>query len=352
MARWIEKIWFDKHPLAYLAAPLLWPLSKLFATIVAFRRRYFLAHPHLSYKAPVPVVVVGNISVGGNGKTPLVIWLVEQLRARGFHPGVVSRGYGGNAKIYPLVLNETSVPDEVGDEPVLIFKRTQCPISVSPKRQEAIEALLPLGIDIIISDDGLQHYQMARDLELVVVDGKRRFGNRHYLPMGPLREGIARLEHVNRVICNGGLAHENEMQMQLVPRHLVNLQTGESILVEQLKTAVAMAGIGSPARFFNTLEQLGIYPEAYIAFPDHQAFDLNSLLALTPNGEQLLMTEKDAVKCRELIKDKQVITHWWYLPVDASFDEKEALDLLELIVSLKEKNNGSPSFGNRGMPFV
>lgn len=337
MARWIEKIWFDNHPLGYLSAPLLWPLSKLFAAIVAMRRRYFLAHPHLSYNAPVPVIVVGNISVGGNGKTPLVIWLVEQLRIKGFQPGVVSRGYGGNAKVYPLVLDKTSVPNEAGDEPVLIFKRTQCPVAVSPKRQEAIEAILPLGVNIIISDDGLQHYQMARDLELVVVDGKRRFGNKQYLPMGPLREGVSRLSSVSRVICNGGFAHENEMQMHLIPRHFVNVQTGECILPEQMKAAVAMAGIGSPARFFNTLEQLGIKTDACIGFSDHQTFELDSLLALTPDKQPLLMTEKDAVKCRELIKEKQAIDHWWYLPVDASFDEKEELDLIELIISLKEK---------------
>ncbi len=337
MARWIEKIWFDSHPLGYLSAPLLWPLSKLFALIVALRRRYFLAHPYLAYKAPVPVVVVGNISVGGNGKTPLVIWLVEQLRARGFRPGVVSRGYGGSAKTYPLVLDDCALTDEVGDEPVLIFKRTQCPIAVSPKRQEAIEALLPLGVNLIISDDGLQHYKMARDLELVVVDGKRRFGNKQHLPMGPLREGVARLSEVSRVICNGGLAHENEIQMQLMPRHLINLQTGESACAEQIKTAVAMAGIGSPARFFNTLEQLGIHAKSCIAFSDHQAYQLDALLALTPKGEQLLMTEKDAVKCRELIKNKQAITHWWYLPVDAFFDEKEGLDLVDLIESLTVK---------------
>ncbi len=339
MAGWIEKIWFDRHPLGYLGAPLLWPLSKLFAVIAYLRRRYFIVSPHLSYRAPIPVVVVGNITAGGNGKTPLVIWLVEKLKEKGFTPAVISRGYGGKSKVYPVIVNEDSTPDEVGDEPVLIYQRTQCLVAVSPVRKDSINALLPLGADIIISDDGLQHYQMARDLEFVVVDGKRRFGNENSIPMGPLRENLTRLKCVDRIICNGEKAKKNELSMKLIPHHFVNVMTGEKCLPERFSftSCVAMAGIGNPARFFTTLKKLGITASAYYPFMDHQRFELKKLLSLTSSSQSLLMTEKDAVKCRYLIKENQEILNWWYLPVDAHFSDAAATDLLTLITTLRKK---------------
>lgn len=337
MAGLVEKIWFENHPLGYFGAPLLWPLSRIFSLIARYRRRQFLQSPQIAYRAPVPVIVVGNITAGGNGKTPLVLWIVSQLKAHGFNPGVVSRGYGGQSKVYPVVLNDQSRPDQVGDEPVLIHQRTQCPVAVSPNRQQAIESLLPLGIDIIVTDDGLQHYKMARDLEFVVVDGERRFGNQHFIPMGPLREGLDRLASVDRVICNGGKAEVNELKMTLKPSYFVNVRTGETCQPAQLFEPIAMAGIGNPTRFFQTLMQLGVQPSQCHSFADHFAFDLEMLLALARPDQSLVMTEKDAVKCRCLLENNQEIQNWWYLPVDAHFEDAAQTELLNLMTALKEK---------------
>jgi tetraacyldisaccharide 4'-kinase len=205
------------------------------------------------------VVVVGNLTAGGNGKTPVVIWLVEQLQQRGIRVGVVSRGYGGKAASYPLLLNTATSTAEAGDEPVLIFQRTGAPVAVSPVRSEAVQALLPpMILQLIVTDDGLQHYKLARDKEIVVIDGVRRFGNGWWLPAGPMRERASRLRSVDAVIVNGGVARPGEIPMQLRPGLAVNLLTGERRDAAALDNVVAMAGIGHPPRFFATLESCGV----------------------------------------------------------------------------------------------
>ncbi len=344
MTRLVEKIWFENHPMKYLSAPLLWPLSKLFSLIASHRRNKYLAYPSLSYRPPVPVIIVGNITVGGNGKTPVVIWLIEKLTENGFNPGVVSRGYGGRSKRYPLVLAPETSTDEAGDEPVLIYQRTHCPVAVSPVRSDAVKALLPLGVDIIISDDGLQHYKLARDVEIVVVDGKRRFGNQAYMPLGPLREGLERLNQVDFIMCNGAKAQQGETAMSLIPQTFIDLASDQPVTWDNKTQVIAMAGIGNPQRFFNTLSEMGITLLATHAFSDHQTFSLETLLSLTHGSQVLVMTEKDAVKCRFILNDHPEIIErirWWYLPVNAEMSDIFTQKLLNQLVQLKEKYCGS-----------
>ncbi|MBN3492793.1 tetraacyldisaccharide 4'-kinase [Vibrio neptunius] len=328
----IEKIWFENHPLRYALWPLLWPLSLAFGMISRSRRRAFMSGSKASYQAPVPVIVVGNITAGGNGKTPVVIWLVEQLQSLGYKPGVVSRGYGAKAPSYPLIVEEHTPTKHCGDEPKLIFKRTQAPVSVSPVRSDAVKALLPLGVDIVITDDGLQHYALRRDIEIVVVDGNRRFGSEKLIPLGPLREAPSRLNEVDFIITNGGRAHENEAAMTLTPSLAVNLKTRDKTPVSELEQLVAMAGIGHPPRFFQTLEKLGARTVVTQGFPDHKDFEPSELQTLASRGQHLIMTEKDAVKCASYAEE-----NWWYLPVTASFSPEDETRILSKIKEVKEK---------------
>lgn len=324
----IERIW-SGHSWLYL---LLLPLSWLYGAITWLIRVSYRLGLRASWRSPVPVVIVGNLTAGGNGKTPVVIWLVEQLQQRGYRVGVVSRGYGGKSVVYPLLLNNATTTSQAGDEPVLIFQRTGAPVAVSPKRAEAIKSLLQSHtLDFIITDDGLQHYALQRDFELVVIDGVRRFGNGWWLPAGPMRERAGRLHSVDAVITNGGVAAAGEIPMQLVAREAVNLVTGERQPVQQLQHVVAMAGIGHPPRFFATLSMLGIEPENEYAFADHQDYSLAQLSPLTTGSQILLMTEKDAVKCRAFAQP-----NWWYLPVDAQLPPDQAESLLLKIQALSQ----------------
>ncbi|MCW8327278.1 tetraacyldisaccharide 4'-kinase [Photobacterium sp. SDRW27] len=336
MANFIERIWFEQHPAGLLLKPLLWPLSKVFGLISRHRRQQYQSGKKVAYRAPVPVVVVGNITAGGNGKTPVVVWLVEQLQAKGLKPGVVSRGYGAKAPYYPYPVNMEASTAEAGDEPVLIHRRTGAPVAVSPKRAEAVQLLLKQGVDVIITDDGLQHYALERDIEIVVIDGQRRFGNQQLIPMGPLRESCERLAEVDYLICNGGQAHSGEAQMQLQPSPLVNLKTGERKPVSELADVVAMAGIGHPPRFFNTLNVLGVTPVVCQPFADHQAFSEQELQHLAQQGQHLVMTEKDAVKCHAFAQP-----NWWYLPVDAELPQAEAEAIINRIIEVKEEYGSS-----------
>lgn len=323
----IERIWSGRSALYLLLLPLSW----LYGLVTQVLRFSYQKGWKKSWRAPVPVVVVGNLTAGGNGKTPVVIWLVEQLQQRGLRVGVVSRGYGGKAERYPLLLNENTATAQAGDEPVLIFQRTGAPVAVSPVRADAVRALLAASpVDLIVTDDGLQHYALQRDFEIVVVDGVRRFGNGHWLPAGPMRERASRLRTVDAVIVNGeGKAQGSEIGMRLQPGYAVNLLTGEKRQADALNDVVAMAGIGHPPRFFATLRQLGLTPQKEVAFADHQAFDVAQLEALTTSGQTLLMTEKDAVKCRSFARE-----NWWYLPVDAQFGEADRENLLQRIAAL------------------
>ena len=322
----IARLWSGESPLWRLLLPLSW----LYGLVSGAIRLMYRLGLKRAWRAPVPVVVVGNLTAGGNGKTPVVIWLVEQLQKRGISPGVVSRGYGGKATHYPLVLTADTTTAEAGDEPVLISQRTGVPVAVSPVRSDAVQALLAgHAVDIIITDDGLQHYALARDKEIVVIDGVRRFGNGWWLPAGPMRERASRLQSVDAVIVNGGQAKPGEIPMHLQPGMAVNLLTGERKAVEQLPALVAMAGIGHPPRFFATLEQCGARLEKRVPLADHQALVEGQVDALTLPGQSLIMTEKDAVKCRAFAKE-----NWWYLPVDAELSGEQPEHLLKELIAL------------------
>ncbi|WP_434133727.1 tetraacyldisaccharide 4'-kinase [Enterobacter cloacae] len=322
----IARIWSGESPLWLLLLPLSW-LYGLVSGIIRLLYRLGLKR---AWRAPVPVVVVGNLTAGGNGKTPVVIWLVEQLQKRGIRPGVVSRGYGGKAAHYPLLLTPDTTTAEAGDEPVLIYQRTGAPVAVSPVRSDAVQALLAEhDVQIIITDDGLQHYALARDKEIVVIDGVRRFGNGWWLPAGPMRERASRLKSVDAVIVNGGAAQPGEIPMHLQPGMAINLLTGERQAVSRLPALVAMAGIGHPPRFFATLEQCGARLEKRVPLADHQVLVAEQVDALTTSGQTLIMTEKDAVKCRAFAKE-----NWWYLPVDAQLSGEQPEHLLQELIAL------------------
>lgn len=333
----IEKIWFKNHWAKYIFWPLLWPLSLVFGEVVRLRRSQYKSGIKPSYRAPIPVIVVGNITAGGNGKTPVVVWLVEQLKQMGLSPGVVSRGYGGRAPAYPLIVQSDTPTKHSGDEPKLIFDRTSAHVAVSPVRAEAVQALLPLGVDVIVTDDGLQHYALERDLEIIVVDGSRKFGNESLIPLGPLRESLERLEEVDVIINNGGKGANGEQVMSLEPQNAVNLKTKEQREISSFRHGVvAMAGIGHPQRFFNMLENLGIETTYEKGFADHKSFERFELEQLAEKGEYLLMTEKDAVKCIQYASDK-----WWYLPVSAQFSQQDASFILDKIKEVVAKYGSS-----------
>jgi tetraacyldisaccharide 4'-kinase len=333
----IEKIWYSNHWIGTVLLPILWPLSRLYRYITESRREAFQQGRKLTYRAPVPVIIVGNITAGGNGKTPMVIWLVEQLQRMGLNPGVISRGYGGKSPNYPLLITQETPVVHCGDEPKLIYQRTGAPVAVAPRRIEAVNSLLPLGVDVIVADDGLQHYALERDIEIVVVDGQRRFGNQQFMPLGPLRESLQRLKTVDIVINNGCKAEADEISMVLVPQQAVNLYNGHRIAVDKLPNLVAFAGIGHPSRFFQTLSRLNASLVARQAFSDHYNYTFSDLEPLCRQGDHVVMTEKDAVKCTPFSRE-----NWWFLPVSATFrpeDERRILKLIEEVI----KHYGSPS---------
>lgn len=294
--------------------PFCWlsPLSRLYAKQALKRRNAYLSGTKKRYKAPVPVVVVGNITVGGTGKTPLILWLIDYCRSKGLSVGVVSRGYGAKSPHFPWHVTANQSAKESGDEPLLIVKRTGVPLVIDPIRTNAVKRLLEIEkIDIILSDDGLQHYQLVRDLELVVIDAARGLGNGKCLPMGPLREPASRLDSVDAVIYNGATNEsDHRFAMKLVPTRFINVLTGESCHIESFEKTQpinAVAGIGNPQRFFKTLSQLGFQLIEH-TFSDHAVYSPN--LLNFANNYPIIMTEKDAVKCHGFAKQ-----NWWYLEV-------------------------------------
>ncbi|WP_239952553.1 tetraacyldisaccharide 4'-kinase [Pantoea sp. Z09] len=332
----IERIWSGRSPLWLL----LWPLSLIYGAVSSLIRLSYQRGWRKSWRAPVPIVVVGNLTAGGNGKTPVAIWLVQALQRRGLKVGVVSRGYGGKAERYPLLVNGDTPTAQAGDEPVLIAQRSGAPVAVAPKRRAAVEALLASQpLDLIVTDDGLQHYALQRDREIVVVDGARRFGNGWWLPAGPMRERASRLQQVDAVIVNGGEAQPGEIAMTLRPGEAVNLLSQRRAPLADLNNVVAMAGIGHPPRFFATLKQHGVTPVSEIAFADHHAYSQQELAQLLTDGQILLMTEKDAVKCRGFAQP-----NWWYLPVEAELSDDATAPLLDDIERLARHHaNGAAS---------
>ncbi len=332
--RLIEKVWFENHKAKWWLVPLLFPLTVLFFLLSLVRRTAFSIGLFKSYSVNKPIIVVGNIGVGGNGKTPVVIYLVELAKKLGFKPGVISRGYGGKAESYPYTLTNQSTTEQAGDEPVLIFKRCCVPVVVGSDRVVNAQELITLGCDIIISDDGLQHYRLQRDVELIVVDGKRLFGNGLLLPAGPLREQTSRLNSADHIIYNGECESRDNssLLMTLTATKLCHLKTGEEINLSDFLTGNlkvnAIAGIGSPQRFFDTLQHLGFTLVKQQGFIDHKDFTPNDFNQFN-DDLPLLMTEKDAVKCHKFVQE-----NWWYLPVDAHFSEQDEKLLLQSLKKL------------------
>ncbi|MEE2001462.1 tetraacyldisaccharide 4'-kinase [Alkalimonas sp. MEB108] len=298
----LERGWYQKAWWCWL----LWPLSWLFAAVAACRRLAFRRGWLASEALPVPVIVVGNISVGGTGKTPFTLWLCRWLQQQGYKPGIISRGYGATIR-QPVLVSQDAAAKDVGDEPLLLAKRSGCPVVVCPDRLAAGRALLANhDCDLIISDDGLQHYKLQRSLEIVLIDGQRGLGNGLLLPAGPLREPVSRLQQVDLVIANSGphpLAH-GQMQLQVT--------AATALLDQQPLTACAvhlLAAIGNPQRFELTAKAAGYQILNRFYFPDHHAFTSEELADLPI---PLLMTEKDAVKCHAFAK-----AGWYQLLVEA-----------------------------------
>ncbi|MBI5890383.1 MAG: tetraacyldisaccharide 4'-kinase [Nitrosomonadales bacterium] len=307
----LQQHWYRLSPLHLL----LFPLSLVFRALVALRRFLYRSGILAKVKLPVPVVVIGNLSVGGTGKTPLTLWLAQQLIENGWHPGIVSRGYTKETKRTntPHAVAIDDAASEVGDEPLLMAQRALCPVWTGRDRPAAALALLQAHpeCDIILSDDGLQHYRMRRDAEIVVVDGARRFGNGLLLPAGPLREPVSRLSGVDAVVVNGGRAHDGELAMQLEGTRFHNLLNPQIVVSAgdfsgQLH---AIAGIGHPQRFFQHLQRLGLVCATH-AFPDHHQYGAGDIAF--NDADAILMTEKDAVKCAVFANEK-----CWVLRVDA-----------------------------------
>ena len=315
----IQNAWRHKNALYYL---VLVPLSWLFSAIIYIRKSVYQFGILKSYGMPVPVIVVGNITVGGNGKTPVVMWLVEQLRNHGYTPGVISRGYGGSEKS-PTSVNANSNPSLVGDEPVLIASRSACPVWVGANRSHVATQLLKAQpeCNVIISDDGLQHYALRRDVEIAVTQAVGHYDKQQLLPAGHLREPLARLNTVDAIVCNGeapntSQSHAPEFEMQLIGKQFYNLLDNNikaNAANFKRKTIKVMAGIGKPERFYEHLNKLGL-SFASIHFEDHHAFTAQELANI--ECDALIMTEKDAVKCKAFAQ-----AYHWVLPVQADIDK-------------------------------
>ncbi|BCB26289.1 tetraacyldisaccharide 4'-kinase [Sulfurimicrobium lacus] len=326
---WLEKQWYRSSPWLLI----LLPLSVLFWALSALRRMAYRSGWLREQRLPVPVIVVGNISVGGTGKTPLVLWLADWLRRHDFRPGIVSRGYGGrSAESRPVEPDGSAALS--GDEPLLLARQSHCPVWIGRDRVAAGQGLLEAHpeCNVLISDDGLQHYRLARDVEIAVVDGQRLFGNGFLLPAGPLREGVGRLRQVDAVVVNGDaeFAGGGHFNMSLKGVMLRNLCSGAMVPALELadKKLHAVAGIGNPQRFFAHLQGLGLTFERH-PFPDHHAYRAEDLA--WPDADAIMMTEKDAVKCAAFADER-----YWVLPVRAELDPSFGQRILDTL----RKRNG------------
>lgn len=315
-----ERLWYQGHKAYWLLLPLAW----LYGVITALRRLLYRLKLKPQYKLPVPVIVVGNISIGGTGKTPFTLLLCQKLQALGWTPGIVSRGYGASIK-EPLLVKPDATAADVGDEPLLLAQRSGCPVVVCPDRVAAAKYLLAnTKADIIVSDDGLQHYRLARDIEIVLVDGSRGLGNGHLLPAGPLREGAWRLAQADLVIANSQSFSAADGMMTLLPSAAKQL-IGDALLPPCAVSLVA--GIGNPARFERTVLAAGFTISQRHYFADHHKFSVTDFNDISG---PVLMTEKDAVKCRAFAgKD------WFSLGVDAQLDEQLTTKITTILTNLR-----------------
>jgi tetraacyldisaccharide 4'-kinase len=329
----VARIWYGNSVWKWPLVPLSW----LYAVAVQLRRQLYKSGILRTVRVNVPIVVVGNINVGGTGKTPVTAWLCRQLKAQGFRPAIVSRGYGGKVGRRPVLVAKDSDPAIVGDEPLLLCRQTGCAVAVHPDRVAATNTVIKEGADIVIADDGLQHLRLGRDYEIAVVDGARGFGNGHLLPAGPLRESPSRLKSVDQILeqytgnDDGGSVlrrrdDRKSLRFRLVPHLMHRLDGSESCAIEAFsgREVHAVAGIGNPWKFFDLLENYGLkvyeHPKR-----DHAQF---SALDLTfADKLPVVITEKDAVKCRNI-----GLKNCWYVSVDVEFEESRGDAWIDFLV--------------------
>jgi tetraacyldisaccharide 4'-kinase len=337
MERALNRIWYGGAPTSLLLLPLAW----LYGAVMSVRRVFYEQGWLSSYRIARPVIVVGNLTVGGTGKTPLVAWLAERLTERGLRVGILSRGYGSTATA-PRVIEQGARWQDSGDEPLLLRQRTGCDVVVATDRVAGAQLLVQRGADVILADDGLQHLRLARDVEIVVVDGARGFGNGRLLPAGPLREPASRAALASLVVVNGppehfSIAHLpaarflSPVQMSLAPGRVLPVaavRADRSLESFRGHRVHAVAGIGNPWRFFADLRARGLDIVEH-PFPDHYPFTPADLDF--GDAQPVLMTEKDAVKCRAFA-DTGPLANAWYVPVTARFSDTHAAGLLDTVV--------------------
>jgi tetraacyldisaccharide 4'-kinase len=332
LSKKINHLWYQEHT---KTSPLLNILSALYISIQRKDRQRKL---NKAWRAPVPVIVVGNITTGGTGKTPMVIALAQLLIANNFKPGVISRGYQSNATSYPLYVTGNSDPKIAGDEPVIIADNTQCPVYIGANRQHSIEQLLKNhDCNIIISDDGLQHYQMMRDIELCIVDGHRLFGNKKLLPAGPLREPLSRINDCDFIIVNDPqhdstpinasntyCVHPTVMPFRNLSGKLASIST---------KKCYAVAGIANPEKFFKSLISQG-FKITRCSYPDHHHYSQDDFSKLT--DDPIIMTEKDAVKCKFL-----ELPNAYFQPISITLPDDFTETFIKKITSISSLHSSS-----------
>lgn len=330
--RYLQRLWYQRRPLWLFI--LLLPLSLLFAVVVALRRVAYRTGLLRSIRVTRPTIVIGNITVGGTGKTPFVIWLAALLQAKGLRVGIVLRGYGGTSPQWPREVDAGTSSEEVGDEAVLLATRTGAIVVAGPDRVAAAQCVVELGADVVVSDDGLQHYRLARDIEIAVMDEYRGLGNRLLLPAGPLREPASRLKSVDllvrtqRASATGRIAAEVAARQVVVKAQLadvVSLTTGERRTLEAFRGGPvhALAGIGNPAAFFSALVGAGLTVDAR-ALPDHAALTHDDIRFA--DDAPVLMTEKDAVKCRTIADERH-----WAVRLETQMSESDAALVSSLV---------------------
>ena len=338
---WIHHAWYGGRGWYRV----LLPLSGIYWPFTSLRRALYRARLLRTRRAKVPIIVVGNITAGGTGKTPATVWLANSLAERGFSPGIVSRGYGGSKSDSSMRVDARSDPAVVGDEPVLIALRTGCPVVVDADRGRGAAMLVADGADLVIADDGMQHYALARDYEICIVDGTRGLGNGMLLPAGPLREPASRIEGVDQVLINGRLRKDraamstglqNAIEFRLAAAEACRLNGSLNRPIDRFAgtTVHAVAAIGNPDRFFDTLRGHGIQVIEH-AYPDHAPLSPEQL----DFGDKfdILMTEKDAVKFPRQVSDR-----FWYVPVDVEVDPVIAAPWLEQIESrMRNEQSGN-----------
>lgn len=341
---WLERSWYAKSGASRYLVWFLLPLTMLFWLVSTCRRWGYKKGLLKTKKFDVPVVVVGNISVGGTGKTPFVIYLTQLLEKKGLKVGIVSRGYGADKsslKPFPRYVNTIDDVKLCGDEPKLIANRTSCPVYIGSDRTAVINKLIKdHKPDIVISDDGLQHYKMHRDVEVALVDGSRRHGNSYLLPMGPLRESPQRLNDVDCTVLNHGFVTETQGRLfpdyGLSASRLLSFDGSLHFIKQEQRRVHLVSGIGNPDRFLDTAKSAGLNVVSTTWFGDHHQFsesDFEELNSLNPDTDIVLMTEKDGVKCTAFAKDS-----WYMLPIDAVISSSLEQQLEQLINEKLKQN--------------